>query len=513
MHFWGLSRFNQLVFDEIYYAKFSYSYFINGEYFDVHPPLGKYMIAIGMQIYHWLSGNPLVKEATTNIDTVTGLSANAYRLMNAAIGTVLPLCVGLLGFLLTRRFSFGVIATILTLCDGFLLVESRYSLINIYLVFFGVLALIAFVQALTTRRWRIPWLILAGVFFGATTSVKWNGLGFLLTAYLFYGGSKLLLWLAPNVVRSPALVSRSNNGQPDFSATDPHDRPSSDPKASDSDPSPIQPLNQPFDHDPNQSATPTAEPAPHQPQLIRGAAQISLPLFGLTQAIVPAIIYYLLWIPHLRFNPKYDFWEMQHQIISFHSNAGGNTTETHPYCSRWYTWPLMERPIGYYFQQYPQNGITWVQDVHAFGTPILWWLSSLAIIGTAIVVFIWLAHSLRYGRVSKLHLISSVNLVSPLNLSVGCFVVAGYLANFLPWAKVSRCTFMYHYMSAEIFTFLALAWILDRVWQRKELMLRAITPTLILACIVAFWFWMPIFYGTTITRAAFDLRMWSQSWY
>ncbi|MBD0303362.1 MAG: phospholipid carrier-dependent glycosyltransferase [Tolypothrix sp. T3-bin4] len=50
LRFWGLSRFNLLVFDEVYYAKYGNNYLTHTPFFDVHYPLGKYLIAIGIWI-------------------------------------------------------------------------------------------------------------------------------------------------------------------------------------------------------------------------------------------------------------------------------------------------------------------------------------------------------------------------------------------------------------------------------------------------------------------------------
>src|SRR5512146_204410 len=48
LRFWGLGRFNTLVFDEVYYAKFAHQYLSLTPFFDGHPPLSKYIIAAGM---------------------------------------------------------------------------------------------------------------------------------------------------------------------------------------------------------------------------------------------------------------------------------------------------------------------------------------------------------------------------------------------------------------------------------------------------------------------------------
>jgi dolichyl-phosphate-mannose--protein O-mannosyl transferase len=46
LRFWGLNRFNTLVFDEAYYAKYGNNYLTHTFFADAHPPLGKYLIAL-----------------------------------------------------------------------------------------------------------------------------------------------------------------------------------------------------------------------------------------------------------------------------------------------------------------------------------------------------------------------------------------------------------------------------------------------------------------------------------
>jgi len=498
--FWGLSRFNTPVFDEIYFATYGYNYLNGIEFFDVHPPLGKYIIAIGLWIFQFL---PL-QQAGGGTEGVATISAFGYRWIGAAFGTLIPLWVGILAYKIGHRISFGIIAAMLTALDGLLLVESRYALINTYLLTFGLLGQICFLMAVDRRHGRTVWLILAGIGLGACWSVKWNGLGFMMAVYGFYALARLLSWIAPQAMHDPESADAKTELKPLY-----------------------------FPDLPIALAEPTIEPAAQvspRPGLfahfswnriaripannsLRGAARIPLPLFTLTLGLVPAIVYRLAWIYHLKIAPTYGFWEMQKQILGYHSNVGGNVGDTHPYCSAWFTWPWMIRPVGYYFSSTEEGGKTTILDVHAFGTPVLWWFATLAILGTLMVVALWLWRIVRDNRLRQVHLMSGVNLVSPINLSVGSFIAIGYGANFLPWMLVSRCTYIYHYMGASLFSFMALAWVLDRVWQRPELHLRAIAPTVILICFAAFVFWSPIFLGLPLSREAFDLRMWMQSWY
>ena len=48
LRLWGLGRWNQLIFDEIYYIPFALDYLNHTPAFDAHPPLGKYLIALGL---------------------------------------------------------------------------------------------------------------------------------------------------------------------------------------------------------------------------------------------------------------------------------------------------------------------------------------------------------------------------------------------------------------------------------------------------------------------------------
>ncbi|TAF57537.1 MAG: phospholipid carrier-dependent glycosyltransferase [Oscillatoriales cyanobacterium] len=498
--FWGLSRFNEPVFDEVYFATYGYDYLKGIEFFDVHPPLGKYIIAIGLWIFQFLP----IQQAGSGTEGISSISSFGYRWIGAAFGTFIPLWVGILAYKIGHRVSFGIIAGMLTALDGLLLVESRYALINTYLLTFGLLGLICFLMAVDRRHGRTLWLILAGINLGACWAVKWNGLGFLMTVYGFYGLALILSWLAPKAMHD----SESFAETPSTTSLTPLYPSSTSSNLEDT------------------AAAETAAPTGFLATLhsqrtaripannsLRGAARIPLSLFALTLAIVPAIVYRISWVYHLKIAPKYDFWEVQQQIMGYHSRLGGNVSDTHPYCSPWYSWPWMVRPVGYYFETWQQDGQDLVTDVHAFGTPVLWWFATLAICGTLLVVVLWLWRIGRDNRLRQVHLVAAVNLVAPINLSVGSFIAIGYGANFFPWMLVSRCTYIYHYMGASLFSFLALAWVLDRVWQRPELHLRAIAPTVILICFAAFLFWSPIFFGLPLSREAFDLRMWMSSWY
>ncbi|MEL7244110.1 MAG: phospholipid carrier-dependent glycosyltransferase, partial [Cyanobacteria bacterium J06573_2] len=163
LRFWGLGRFNTLVFDEVYYAKFAQNYLSQTSFFDGHPPLGKYIIAIGM----WLSSYFPFWQDTVNILTGVARSPWSYRWINALFGAFIPLIVTGIAYQLSYRRSFAFLAGLFTACDGIFLVESRYALINQYIVIFGLLGQWLLLLALkNTKKQRWSYLILSGISFG-----------------------------------------------------------------------------------------------------------------------------------------------------------------------------------------------------------------------------------------------------------------------------------------------------------------------------------------------------------
>jgi dolichyl-phosphate-mannose--protein O-mannosyl transferase len=142
---------NDNVFDEIYFPRFAANYLKGKEFYDVHPPLGKLIIALGIQI----GGNNPV----------------GWRLAPLAFGIALiPLI-----FAVTRRMTgstwAGVFAGFMIAVDGMFLVYSRSGLMDGILVFF-ILTSVYF-----ALRCKEPWMVTyAAMFLGLAIAIKWTAL-------------------------------------------------------------------------------------------------------------------------------------------------------------------------------------------------------------------------------------------------------------------------------------------------------------------------------------------------
>ncbi|MBW4521342.1 MAG: phospholipid carrier-dependent glycosyltransferase [Scytolyngbya sp. HA4215-MV1] len=485
LRFWGLGRFNTLVFDEVYYAKFANNYLTQTPFFDGHPPLSKYIIALGM----WLG-----EQLPFGHDAVNGLTGSShtpwsYRWLNALTGSLIPLVIVGLAYQLGRRRSYALIAGYLAALDGIFLVESRYALNNVYLVIFGLLGQCFFLLALdflSVKPVRIvqpSWLVnacllISGIGFGASASIKWNGLWFLFGAYLVWLAGWAVRWFEAWITTGTLAIA--SFGQNDVAA-------------------------------------------PHPLKFLTRIHPIQIILFW---AIVPALTYYLEWIPHLHLNPGTTFWDLQKQILLYHEKVGNGPT-VHPYCSNWYSWLLMIRPVAYFYERaislsdpVPSGGPPiangtekFIYDVHAIGNPFLWWFSTVALI--LLILFLithvqnWQAQVAQSKAARELWQGTTLQTTQ---FWIGLYLLLNYAANLIPWMNVSRCTFLYHYMGASVFALLAFTGFLDRWLSSSQIHLKRLAWAALGIVLVSFLFWLPIYLGLPLSPLGFRLRMWLPTW-
>ncbi|ARV63337.1 dolichyl-phosphate-mannose--protein O-mannosyl transferase [Nostocales cyanobacterium HT-58-2] len=522
LRFWGLGRFNTFVFDEVYYARFGNNYLTHTPFFDGHPPLGKYMIALGI----WIGNHIPFWQDEVNGFTGSVMSPISYRWMNAFTGSFIPLITTAIAYQISYRRSFALLAGLFTACDGIFLVESRYALINQYIVIFGLLGQWFFLLALANQRQqRHFWLILAGIAFGVSVATKWNGLWFLLGAYLIW----IIAW-GIHLWWSFSFGSQETQSQRQQENLLSHS-PLTHPKKEGSQKSfslSFFPL-----YTARVSRNRIFKISPYQVlQTDSKSEQVSLtPLQNLTQlnfihiivylAIIPFIVYALIWIPHILLDTRYGFVEVHRQILLFHERLGGNSPKVHPYCAAWYKWPLMTRPIAYFYQtgqttqeQLPVMGPPLpsgtgkvIYDVHAMGNPFLWWFGVAALLFLA-GILVW---QFVIPLVRKKYFSPPTTLCA--DIWIALYLVVNYAANLLPWVKVNRCVFIYHYMTAVVFAFLAIAWFVDQCLRSYRLELRALGVTITFVILIAFVFWMPIYLGLPLSPFEYrPMRMWFNSW-
>ena len=188
----------------------------------------------------------------------------------------------------------------------------------------------------------------------------------------------------------------------------------------------------------------------------------------------------------------------------------------------------MLRPIVYFFKKatnnaqpdpvlppLPEGAREVIFDVHAMGNPLLWWLSTLAlllVIGVLVHrILVWL-QTRSEASVDTIEQQRPILFPPTAEMWLALYLIVNWAANLLPWVKVTRCIFLYHYMGCSVFAALALAWWTDRWLHSPQTRLRGMGVTIIFLVLGAFIFWMPIYLGLPLSQMEWNIRMWLPSW-
>ena len=178
--FVGLDDPKKLVFDETYYAKDACWYVnassslceVNHEVTHVHPPLGKWLIGLGIRLFGHDSFGWRVAPAVAGIVTVALLYLLARKLLRSTVG--------------------ATVASGLLAIDLLHLVQSRTSMLDAFVPMFGI-AVILFllydrdrmIRDGPTERMALldrPWRLAAGIAAGFAVASKWSGGFFIVLA-------------------------------------------------------------------------------------------------------------------------------------------------------------------------------------------------------------------------------------------------------------------------------------------------------------------------------------------
>ena len=191
-------------------------------------------------------------------------------------------------------------------------------------------------------------------------------------------------------------------------------------------------------------------------------------------------------------NPVASWIHYHSEMLTFHTGL----TTTHPYQANPWSWLIMGRPTSFFYDApkgCPSDNCA--QEVLALGTPILWWVGTIAI---AVVVGYWI-RSLINHRVD-----AAANLV-----------VLGLAAGYLPWfAMQQRTVFSFYAIIITPFLVLAIVYcaklLLDS--HLKPVVSQSIVGGIFAAIVICFVFFFPLFTGQVITYEDWNLRMWFNSW-
>jgi dolichyl-phosphate-mannose-protein mannosyltransferase len=334
----ALNRPVGLVFDEIFYARNACRYVIGTPECGIdelasraHPPLGNWLIGIGIKLF--------------------GYDEVGWRIMAAVAGIISVALLFLLVRQLLRRARDplptvgGFAAAGLLAVDFLHVVQSRIAMLDVFVTLFVIAAMLfavldrdrpvtdtwsrrpaGWASALVLHR---PWRLLAGIALGAAVAVKWSG------AYVALAVIPLIV--AWEIARWHAVAQ--------------------------------------------------GEPA----RSWRRATWLALRSEGLRTVVllgvVPLAVYLaayigrmpgeLIGLPWQEGTVWRGIWDHQQAMLTFHTTLAGN----HPYESPPWSWLLLKRPVAYSF-----DDSAGYREILAIGSPLAWGLGLAALLGLA---FLW----------------------------------------------------------------------------------------------------------------------------
>ncbi len=158
---------------------------------------------------------------------------------------------------------------------------------------------------------------------------------------------------------------------------------------------------------------------------------------------------------------KLSFWSKFSELNQTMWQANAGLTQTHPYGSRWFSWPFDQKPIFYWNEE--KNGQNY--QIFLEGNLLLWLLSFFVLIGTLLLPLLKKYRAL---------------------FSPAFFIlILAYVANLLPFVFIKRVAFLYHYLPALTYALIILAiWLAD-LWPKQKKFL-IITLALILINFILF---------------------------
>jgi dolichyl-phosphate-mannose-protein mannosyltransferase len=434
--------------------------------FVAHPPLGKWVIALGMA-------------------ALGPASPAGWRLGTALAGIAVVALVMLIAHRLFRSLALATLAGGLVAIDGNAIVMSRVALLDGVLTLFVMLAVLFVVldrehtrralgRWLDHRRteerpvdwgpalWWRPWLVAAGAAFGLAISVKWSGL-YLLAAFAVLTVAAdafdrrragVQLWASGTLLKQAplsavlllpvALATHLLSWSGWFASSAGYDR-----------------------------------------QWIASGGERARGVFA--------------WVPDALQN----LWHYQTQVYRYHVGE----SSPHPYEAPAIGWPLLIRPTYMHYVELTDGR---AESIMGIPNPLLWWSAVIAVVA---ILLAFVAAALRAER-GRAPAAATAPFGSGWAIAV---TLTGLAGSWLPWLLYPERT-MFFFYTVVITPFLMLALVLAM----RALLTRTgggyrrtgviiVSGFLVLAVVVSAFF-LPVWMGWSVPVDYLRLHYWLPSW-
>ncbi|ROQ20785.1 protein-O-mannosyltransferase-like protein [Marinimicrobium koreense] len=456
-----------MFWDENYHVTSGQKYLDGTLFMELHPPLGKLLIAAGEKLF---GGNEdLDKSRFNRTDYLQGsavpegMSYTGFRFASTFLMALSVLFFYGIVWRITRRVWVAAGFSALLIFDNALVVHSRAAMLEGIQLFFILAALYYFVHVLTrTRPIRLPQYAILGVLVGLVVSVKLNGAVLLLLFVMLWGVDQ---WENLKAFRWKALLQRLATTVP----------------------SAVLPLLAVFasilyvhialgENIVGNSTYKASEPYLEE---VRAGRSHSLSAF------------YYGFQDNLRYMLEYSDGVARLDICKPGENG-----------SYAIGWPLGNKSINYRWDKNTVDGEVQVRYIQIIANPIVWFSVALGVIlslGLAISRFV-------YGNPVK----DERQFYWVMAFTT---LYASYMIAIL---QIERVMYLYHYLVPLVFGMLNLAMLFTYIFRDEVLANRRHTMVnlgLFVVLVVAmFAYFSPFTYGLPINEDQFEARNWFHLW-
>lgn len=341
---------NSTYFDEIYHARTAYEYWQDqSPYETTHPPLGKWLIGIGIQLF--------------------GLSPWGWRIIGTLFGAAMIPAIYMFARALFTSRKYAIMAMMLLAVEFMHFTQTRIATIDVFAVFF-IIVMFYFMQrymSMNFYKQRLGLTLLqlfgSGLFFGIGVSSKW---------IVLYGGAGLAMMLGLSLFsRYKEYIAAKRQLKAKTDAL----------------------INE-------QLYVSIVNTYMKKAWITIGSCFVFF-------VIIPMIIYAISYIPALSATEGGftlgNLVQAQKDMFDYHSHLVGS----HPFASTWWEWPFMKRPVWFYGEAGEAAGLGAgnVSSIVTIGNPIIWWSGVFALIAAmwislkrkdSRIYVVWIAYLSQY---------------------------------------------------------------------------------------------------------------------
>ncbi|CAN8065505.1 unnamed protein product [Agarophyton chilense] len=453
--FYRLATPPAVVFDELHFSKFVDRILTGTWFFDIHPPLGKLILAYGSFLLGYRADPTFVIQKIGNpypehVKYVLVRSVSAFF----SVATV-PMT-----YLISRNLGISSTSSILASCSVLLdflgLIEGRLILMDSQLLFFCQLALLCALELWQTRPGtakRRLWLTSTGIAAGAALSIKHTALATpgLIAIISFFGlhflkdplsllecawaGLCGLLFYASTFYVMFNRLWKSGGKYDKF-----------------------MPM--------------------HFRRTLLGAEEYD--------STAERVSFIRL------------FRYLNRRMVQ--SNA--SIKKRHTWESDWYQWIVNWRGVLYFLHKETKSEKTIRTQIYLLGNPVVIYVTLVCVLVFIVIALLSARYResvRRWKRYSQLQWMRST----------GIFLLSGWLCNLLPYILVDRAAFIYHYIPGLFYGQLLVGLVLDAVPSKARI------PVVVVmggSMVTAFVYWSPWIYATPMDSDQHSRRRWLPKW-